>query len=482
MKIAKLFFGLACMAAFAACTNDDELLTNEVGQPHAMSFTLATGADTRTALAEPTDKTGTYSLTRTWKDGDAVEVCYSTDGSTMTHETFTLTAGAGTTSGTFSNDASNIPTTGEVKLNIITKAGSIFYYSDEGFVTIFNQGDGSIATVGNYEIIVWYDVAVTDGVWNFPEPVVMTSILHLPAGFPVYEAASSDVEATADLVLFTYGDNSDFAFTFPDGPLAVSVNIVEDNKLSLTGIKLKGGQLATDVYMAVFPGAVDSNISLNFTVIEEGEKGKEYTVKLKDPTSWLEVGNVYHLDAADIDKSIATPEVGMVIGSDGMYYATASDVPEGVTAEAMIAYLGTEAEGATHGLAIALQDASSSDGATWANAASTVSKWADDHEVTGGTWRLPSAYDWQRMFIGCGSTSTYVSALTNENNDKKFSYGNFRTKLKAAGGESADVQPDTYWSATAIDSDVAWGYYFDSGKFFSLYKRGWFHIRAALAF
>ena len=85
-------------------------------------------------------------------------------------------------------------------------------------------------------------------------------------------------------MLFTYGDNSDFAFTFPDGPLAVSVNIVEDNKLSLTGIKLKGGQLATDVYMAVFPGAVDSNISLNFTVIEEGEKGKEYTVKLKDPT------------------------------------------------------------------------------------------------------------------------------------------------------------------------------------------------------
>ena len=172
-------------------------------------------------------------------------------------------------------------------------------------------------------------------------------------------------------------------------------------------------------------------------------------------------------------------KVGMVIGSDGKYYATASDVPLGVTAEAMIAYLGTEAKDAPHGLAIALADASSST-VTWTDAASTVSAWADDHKVTGGTWRLPSAYDWQRMFIGCGSTSAYVSKLTK---GVAFSYGDFRTKLVAAGDDSADVRSTYYWSSTEFGSlGDAWYYYFDDDRLWYSIKTNIYYIRAALAF
>ena len=146
----------------------------------------------------------------------------------------------------------------------------------------------------------------------------------------------------------------------------------------------------------------------------------------------------------------------------------------------MIAYLGTEAEDAPHGLAIALEDASSST-VTWTDAASTVSAWADDHKVTGGTWRLPSAYDWQRMFIGCGSTSTYVSELTKDDDGKEFRYGDFLTKLKAAGGDSADVKWYYYWSATEFDSG-AWGYIFSNDSFWWGGKTNNFYVRAALAF
>lgn len=444
MRIAKLFFGLACMAAFAACTNDDELLTNEVSQPHAMSFTLSTGADTRTALAEPTDKTGTYSLTRTWKEGDAVEVCYSTDEETMTHETFTLTAGAGTTSGTFSNDASTIPTTGEVKLNIITKAGNFTSSGNRVFANISTQGDGSITSVGDYEIIRWYNVTVTDGVWSFPEPdsgigiSVGTLILHLPAGFPVYEASSDEVVATADLKLSAFGFLNSWSITFP-GSSSIIINIEsESEKLSLTGIQLKGGKLAADVYMAVVPGAVESTFSLKFTVGEE-----EYTVKLKDPTSSLEAGNVYHLDAADIVEEEVILEVGMVIGSDGKYYATASDVPSGVTAEAMIAYLGTEA-GSPTGLAIALEDASGDNNVTWAGAtdATTLNNWKTNHAVAidGSEWRLPTVDDFKYMFQGCGG-SEYTSGI----NPGGYSCGNFC--------DMSGPYDNWYWTATVVDDD-----------------------------
>lgn len=493
MRIAKLFFGLACMAAFAACTNDDELLTNEVSQPHAMSFTLSTGADTRTALAEPTDKTGTYSLTRTWKEGDAVEVCYSTDEETMTHETFTLTAGAGTTSGTFSNDASTIPTTGEVKLNIITKAGNFTSSGNRVFANISTQGDGSITSVGDYEIIRWYNVTVTDGVWSFPEPdsgigiSVGTLILHLPAGFPVYEASSDEVVATADLKLSAFGFLNSWSITFP-GSSSIIINIEsESEKLSLTGIQLKGGKLAADVYMAVVPGAVESTFSLIFTVGEE-----EYTVKLKDPTSELEAGNVYHLDAADIVEEEVALEVGMVIGSDGKYYAdkAAAEAVEGVTAEAMIAYLGKVDGVCDTGLAIALEDVgNANDEYTWdasgtnngnMTAAEIVVDWASYHPINGDTsgWRLPSAYDWQHMFQGCGG-DTYTEPLTNE---MAFSHGDFRTKLKAAGGDSADMQSNYYWSSTEYNSDLAWYYNFFTGKFWWFRKSGNFSVRAVLAF
>ena len=183
----------------------------------------------------------------------------------------------------------------------------------------------------------------------------------------------------------------------------------------------------------------------------------------------------------ETDLKMAT--VGDVILADGKFAA-----PKTEGAEAMIAYLGTEAEDAPHGLAIALKDASSSN-VTWDNsgdnnddktAAELVAAWASSNEVTGGTWRLPSADDWKYMFQGCGGDA-YTEELTD---DMEFSHGDFRTKLKAAGGDSADVRSSCYWSATEYDfnSNCAWYYYFLDGRFWWSYKESNGYIRAALAF
>lgn len=65
------------------------------------------------------------------------------------------------------------------------------------------------------------------------------------------------------------------------------------------------------------------------------------------------------------------------------------------------------------------------------------------------------------IFIGCGSEDEYSGILE----EKKFSYGNFRTILKDAGG--TDVNEDIYWGDPRDDSQTRnyWVYDFSDSYF-----------------
>ena len=62
-----------------------------------------------------------------------------------------------------------------------------------------------------------------------------------------------------------------------------------------------------------------------------------------------------------------------------------------------------------------------------------------------------------------------------------YSYGNFRTKLKALNS-SYDVQSGSYWSSKVYGSDNAWYYYFYASGFYWNYKGRDNYVRAVLAF
>ena len=106
---------------------------------------------------------------------------------------------------------------------------------------------------------------------------------------------------------------------------------------------------------------------------------------------------------------------------------------------------------------------------------------------SGVTWMLPSAYQWERMLIGCGGTTTYTTSLYD---GEKFSYGNFRTQLTNCGTNVQgvyDVQDYTYgyWSSTEYSGGTAiyaWYYRFSISDFRWNYKRERFYVRAAFAF
>ncbi len=146
-------------------------------------------------------------------------------------------------------------------------------------------------------------------------------------------------------------------------------------------------------------------------------------------------------EPADKGHALSASAVGEIVGSDGKAYAVADkdNLPEGVTAVAMVAY-----KSGSNGLAIQLN--SSPEKMKWAQAKTYAEGLT---AVPGGTWRMPSVGDWQNMFVGCAvSGDATVPNADSEMNP----IAGFKAKIAAAGitWSSSD-----YWTSTEGDS-IAW--------------------------
>ena len=139
------------------------------------------------------------------------------------------------------------------------------------------------------------------------------------------------------------------------------------------------------------------------------------------------------------------PVVGQIIGSDGKNYDANATLPDGVTAVAMIAYLGNGSD-CTNGLAIQL-NASPASVDNWSAACS----YSSYPSITGnpGTWRLPSKDDWQNMFVGCAKEG---DATSPDGDGKMNPIAGFKEKIDATGITWLSVN---YWSSTGSGSN-AW--------------------------
>lgn len=204
----------------------------------------------------------------------------------------------------------------------------------------------------------------------------------------------------------------------------------------------------------------------------------------------LYAGHIYNISRKALTYPIAlsavtSDYVGSVITTDGNVYLKKSAAEAASkTPVAMIAYV----NGPGDGLAIALEDVSSNeltwDGTGTNNNSKSAEDWCNDWNtskaVTDGVWRMPSVYEWQTIFIGCGSTSTYVNPLTAD--DLAFNCDGFKSKLSAAGG--TPMQSSEYWSSTQ-DTDYPgnfWSYYFNENKFDAIFYDSKNYVRALFAF
>ena len=191
-------------------------------------------------------------------------------------------------------------------------------------------------------------------------------------------------------------------------------------------------------------------------------------------SKYVEAGKIYN-----ITRSAATPatskelsavtdsEKGWRIGSDGKAYSVTGTLPSGVTAVAMIAYVGSATDNATyqHGLAIALSDEGSMD---WSTAKTACEGKA---AVSGAVWLLPSQNQWKAMFNANGGSEESSTGLNNA--------------LATAGGNSSKLQESSYWSSTEYDDGVN-AYFVDlyggDADFYGELKDDGGLVRACLAF
>ncbi len=208
--------------------------------------------------------------------------------------------------------------------------------------------------------------------------------------------------------------------------------------------------------------------------IGSGDNGTAITVTIDGTEYASGISQSPYEYSAPPALTLTNPAVGQVIGSDGNNYAADASLPTGVTAVAMIAYLGNASD-CTNGLAIALADEGS---LNWATAKSTCE--AKTPAFTNVTWRLPSEKDWQYMFIGCGSSESYSAPIPGTSK----SYSGLASKLTTAQGDA--LQTTYYWSSTEKDLgyDDAWYVNFDgsNAEFNDDDENYEYQVRACLAF
>ena len=175
---------------------------------------------------------------------------------------------------------------------------------------------------------------------------------------------------------------------------------------------------------------------------------------------------VYPTPSVALSAVTSADYLGWRICSDGNAYAAAGSLPTGVTAVAMIAYVGSETgvAGYTHGLAIALADEGTMN---WSTAKSTCE---GKTAITGAKWCLPSQGQWKQMFKA--------------NGDDDAKYTGLNTTITTAGGTTLNAG-EFCWSSSE-SSPGEYAYYLIPSEGDALWGEGGedrdCRVRACLAF
>ena len=455
MKKTNILWAVLPMMAAAlmttACSNDDNVNESPAQQSTVKtipySVTVNDGATTR-ATVDSDNKTLKFAA------GDKLYIT-----GTNIKGVLDIQIGTGTTSATFSGDLT-YSGEGSPAADLALTATLVSAQQADGTEVTINATTGAVTV--NYPTTA-YCADVATAVQKYSNLT----------GTSTYSAKSfSLAQQTAFL---------NFEITFEDGTATgTSLSaVVNNNSSNICTANVTTTTESTKV-VAKFVLPVAKGTTLSSAKVTMGDKAA-----ISFGASQTLDGKVYNVKksqapAARALTSATTADVGKIAGADGNIYDTkaAAEAVATGNAIAMIAYVGTASE-CTTGLAIALEDVSSST-YTWGNAAGAVTTWASGKTaVTIGSWRLPSIKDWQYMFIGCGASGSY------SDNPSSMSYSELASKLGTAGGTA--LKTGDYWSSTEFYPDMyAWYLDFGGGRAYFFYSDfeddDYFYVRACLAF
>ena len=423
---------LTAALSMTSCSNEvEELAIPAAKKQLSVTLTLPGNAGTRVVFEE--DKTGDVfnGLKTKWEIGDEVSVILS--GNYTNIATFTQ-------SGALENDGKSTTFTGEPHAGWGEIAdGTHFSFVYPKFLTgdylrDFTKQDGTLANLSKFDDLDM-DATYSGGKFTYNNTYDrFASFLRLPQGLALCDDSFS---GTVTLEIFGNEVASKMDKT------AKPVTATGENAILVSPVTVSGGKLSSDVYIAFEKSSMNNITKMNLSVVPESGKGNKLYQICYD--AGFKEGEMYTITSVE---KMTNVQIGWVIAQNGKFYKNATLASEaGTTAEAMVAYLDNAVGDAPHGLAIALQDASTS--VAWTSAATTVETWGNSHPVEGGTWRLPSPDDFKYMFQGCGG-DPYTSELEFE---MKFDFGNFFDFYTKAGGKANLT--NSYWTDKSSGSN-AW--------------------------
>ena len=413
-KMKRLFTLLLLASCFAACTTDIQPETAKAPAPE--SYTLIVNATKGDGPATKALSLDGKTLKATWTTGDKVSV-YIVKGEGATEmESYdpvgTLTAqrsGASTTmKGTFTGYK---PVVGEklrlrfLSSNYTGQKGTLDYIAANCDYAI---ADVSISDVSGDV------VSTTSATFANQQAIVKFSLKKQDGTTPV--AASSLTLKVGSLIY-------DVALDTPSSEVFVALPQVNKKDIVLVASTADGGF-----------GCEQSGVTF--------ERGKYYAISVHMATRAM------FKMLTDVTES----EIGWRVGSDGMAYEPAGNLPTGVSAVAMIGYV----SGTGHGLAIELNNSPSK--AVWEDASATAI--AGKPRISGGTWRLPSFDDWFNIITSCsveGDATSFPAVGETALNPIR----GFEQKWLATGFKFDPTQGRAFWTSTTVTDAVAWSVFLD---------------------
>lgn len=266
MKTRFLFLGLCCTLAAISCTSIDDSAT--ATKPLTINLSKD---DSTTKTTFAADETG---LTRVWKEGDAVSVLYIVSETEYYNEKFVLSAGAGTTKGTFTCASSHIPTTGTANVQIL------YPYTEDSSAdgncwtrSLANQGNGSLDNLGNYDWM-YAKGTFTDGVFSATSTLEsQVSFLKIPKGTKLYD---SEVDATTINLTLSEANNY-LSTSIKNSKKTYGWSSIDPGSVTLTGITLSEKKTVSDIYIAISCMDERNDYAFTFNCYKGSEALSSYT-------------------------------------------------------------------------------------------------------------------------------------------------------------------------------------------------------------
>ena len=245
-----------------------------------------------------------------------------------------------------------------------------------------------------------------------------------------------------------------------DGKLGVGENsscvIAKDGKLrALTSIS------TDEYYYSLQTGGIKAASGYVLVTEQDGDY-TVFTVKEADP----------YVDPKPLAQA-TKEDAGKIVGSDGYVHVLHWDLPEGVSPVGMLASISETGKGLVIAKKIIVKKFNewggygTSDYFSWDSsredndgktATEIFQEWANNNEVSFGTWRIPTKADGQNMILGCR-----IDGDATEPSDENMISNGFKSKLKEAGICADDYL--YFWTNTQWSDDFNEGMFvFDMNK------------------